>query len=387
MGPQGQDTPKVLLEIGGQTLLEHHLRACRAAGLGDVQAVVHHLGEAVAAAGVPCAWERAPMGSGGCLRSLRLAPEVRDVVVLLGDVLIDMDLGRLLAEHRALGADATVVVHPNDHPEDSDLVSLDGRRILRIHRKPHPAGLEIANRAVAGAFVLRRALIEAIPGDAPLDLVQDLIPAEGRQVAAHNTCAYLKDAGTPSRLARVRRDWGAGRVQAARQPRPAALLDRDGTLNRLVGHLRSREQLELLEGAARAVARLNQAGVLAIVITNQPVLARGECSPEELRAIHGRLEWLLGREGAWLDGIYRCPHHPEAGWPGEVPALKIHCGCRKPATGLVEQAARELPVDLSRSAVFGDSERDAGLAGALGLPFFQVGPAPLLHQVERWLGG
>ena len=113
---------------------------------------------------------------------------------------------------------------------------------------------------------------------------------------------------------------------------------------------------------AQAVRKINELGWLAVVVTNQPVIARGEVTEEQLEAIHCKMETLLGREGAWLDAIYYCPHHPDKGFPGERPELKIHCSCRKPAPGMLLDAAQRFNIDLSRSWMVGDGKNDV-LAG------------------------
>lgn len=140
--------------------------------------------------------------------------------------------------------------------------------------------------------------------------------------------------------------------------RKAVFLDRDGTVNKWVGFLTDINDVELLSGAAEAIRRMNFAGYLTIVVTNQPVIARGEVTIEELDAIHGRLEGLLEQEGARLDAIYYCPHHPDGGFPGEIPELKVECDCRKPGTGLVMRAVEKFGIDLSESWFVGDSWRD-----------------------------
>jgi len=141
-------------------------------------------------------------------------------------------------------------------------------------------------------------------------------------------------------------------------------LDRDGTLNRHVGFLRDADALELLPGVAEAVKAIHAAGYLAIVATNQPVIARGEVTVSQLRQIHNKLETLLGLAGTYVDAIYYCPHHPHKGYAGEIPEFKTDCACRKPKPGMLLQAAEELHIDLSRSWMVGDSERDiqAGIA-------------------------
>jgi D-glycero-D-manno-heptose 1,7-bisphosphate phosphatase len=141
----------------------------------------------------------------------------------------------------------------------------------------------------------------------------------------------------------------------------AVFLDRDGTLNREIEvALRTPEQLELLDGAAEAAARLARAGFALVVVTNQSAVARGECTLDELRRVHAELARRLAAAGAPLAGIYLCPHHPELG----APPYRRACACRKPEAGLLRRAARELGLDPARSWVVGDALRDlrAGLS-------------------------
>jgi histidinol-phosphate phosphatase family protein len=132
-------------------------------------------------------------------------------------------------------------------------------------------------------------------------------------------------------------------------------LDRDGTLNHDEGYMSDPDRLVLLPGAAEAVAALNAAGVKAVVVTNQSGVGRGLVTREALARVHERLVALLAREGARLDGIYSCLHRPEEG-----------CSCRKPATALALQAARDLGVDAAHSAMIGDKPVDIELGRRLG---------------------
>ena len=170
--------------------------------------------------------------------------------------------------------------------------------------------------------------------------------------------------GTPERYAAVCEDVRSGHAAARnlRRKQKTVFLDRDGTINRYVGFLRNIDEFELLPGVAQAVRKINELGWLAVVVTNQPVIARGEVTEEQLEAIHCKMETLLGREGAWLDAIYYCPHHPDKGFPGERPELKIHCSCRKPAPGMLLDAAQRFNIDLSCSWMVGDGKNDV-LAG------------------------
>jgi histidinol-phosphate phosphatase family protein len=153
-------------------------------------------------------------------------------------------------------------------------------------------------------------------------------------------------------------------TRASGDCRPAAFLDRDGTLTVERGYVIDPNDLELERGAAEAVARLNAEGVLTVVVSNQSGVARGLMTEEDLAAVHGRLVQLLGRGGAALDGAYYAPNLPGAA----VPALGRDFGWRKPGTGMVETAVRDLDIDLSRSAVFGDQRTDIELARRLGIP-------------------
>lgn len=171
---------------------------------------------------------------------------------------------------------------------------------------------------------------------------------------------YVKDMGTPERYYSVCKDCKEGRISAKnlKNKQKAIFLDRDGTINKYVGFLRNIDEFELMDGAAEAIRKINESDYLAIVVTNQPVIAHGEASFEELEEIHNKMEILLGKEGAYLDAIYYCPHHPHKGYGGERPELKIDCDCQKPKPGMLLKAAVDFNIDLSQSWIVGDGEND-----------------------------
>jgi histidinol-phosphate phosphatase family protein len=248
----------------------------------------------------------------------------------------------------------------------------DGR-ITAFHPYPHPPGAWLQNLVNAAFYAVDRAALEAWrDSPVPSDFAKDLFPAmvaAGVHLQGYRSYEYIKDLGTPSRLDRVERHLRSGVVARARRraPQAAVFVDRDGTLNVLRDYVRRAEELELLPGAAEGVRRLNEREFRVVLVTNQPVLARGECTPEELHRIHARLETELGQGGAWLDGLYVCPHHPHGGFPGEVASLKIDCDCRKPKTGLIDRACAELNIDRARSWMIGDSTGDILAAQRAGL--------------------
>lgn len=409
LGPLAAQVPKCLLPVGGRTVLDHQLRALAPVDPSHTIVAAGHLAEQVrdhvAGRGVDVHVEAVPRGSGGAVRDAIGAIGARrprsgdEVVVLLGDVLTNADLRALVAAHRAASADATVLVHPNDHPYDSDLVECDADgRIVALHPKPHPAGIDRQNLVIAGAYVLAPHVVDGIDAERPSDLSQDVIGglvASGAHVLAHRSCAYVKDMGTPSRYARVEEDWRNGTV-AARAPgvaRPGVILDRDGTIVHRAGLVTDPDQIVVPDEVARAIAACNRAGLLVAVATNQSVLARGLLDGDGLRRVHARVETRLGEHGAWIDGWFVCPHHPDAGYPGEVAALKVACTCRKPATGLLEQAMRELPFDRDRTIFLGDASTDveAGRRAGLATRLVDVGPdprrdaVPTAVAVRAWL--
>lgn len=376
------DLPKPMVPVLGKPLLQHQLELCREHGFTDIVLLLHYRSDIVmdhfgdgAALGLRLGYEieAAPRGTAGALRDAlpRLASRF---MVLYGDTFLDVDLSALWRAHATHGADATLFLHPNDHPHDSDLVARDSDGFVRdIFPYPHPAGRVLPNLVNAALYVMRRdGLAGLIAPEGPSDIAKHLFPsmlASGRRLYGHVTPEYIKDVGTPQRLDKVEGDINGGVVErlSARAPRSAVFLDRDGTINREVEHLRDPDQLELLDGAADAIRRINRSGRLAVVVTNQPVLARGEVTEAGLNAIHARLDSLLGEGGAYLDRLYVCPHHPERGFAGEVTALKIECTCRKPGTGLIDRASQELNIGRAESWFVGDSSADIEAGRRAGL--------------------
>lgn len=384
--------PKPMVPLDGKPLVEHQVALCARHGFRRILLLVHHEHEVIRAHfgdgaryGVTIDYqvEDTPRGTAGAL-SDALPRLTETFLVLYGDTYLDVNLRRLWDAHARRGAQATLFVHPNDHPHDSDLVELDADGfVTALHPYPHRDDRYLRNLVSAALYVVQRPVIEAVPaGEGPSDIVRQTFPAmlqAGQRLFGYVSPEYIKDIGTPERLDRVARDIRGGVPErlSGRQLRSAVFLDRDGTLNKEVDHLRTPEQVDLLDGAAGALRRLNQAGHLAVVITNQPVIARGELPLAGLAPIHARLEHLLGLGGAYLDAIYACPHHPDAGFPGEIPELKVPCDCRKPGTGSIDAACRDLEIDRNTSWMVGDttSDMEAGRRAGLRTVLVRTGHA------------
>jgi histidinol-phosphate phosphatase family protein len=367
------DLPKPMVPVMGKPVLQHQIELCKKQGFTDIALLVQHRHEKISdyfgngsAFGVNLIYaiEVEPRGTSGALRDA--LPMLADRFLLLyGDTFMDVDLRKFWSAHATSGAVGSLFLHPNDHPQDSDIVDIDeSGSILAILPSPHPKGREVRNLVNAALYVLDRCGLEDVtPAVGKADIAKHMFPLMlnlGRRLHGYISPEYIKDMGTPDRLDKVERDFLVGLPErlSGRHLRCAVFLDRDGTINREVNHLKSPDQLELLPGSAAAIRRLNRSGTLAVVITNQPVVARGDVSFEELNRVHARLEAQLGASGAFIDGLYFCPHHPDKGFPGEVPELKGPCKCRKPEPGLLDQACRELDVGRQNSWMVGDTTSD-----------------------------
>ncbi len=367
------DLPKPMVPVLGKPVIQHQIELCRKHGFTRIALLVLHRHEKIAdyfgdgssfGVSLTYAIEKEPRGTAGALRDA--LPVLADqFIVLYGDTFVDVDLSRIWKEHSASGAAGTLLLHPNDHPQDSDLVDLDALGNVRtILAYPHQPGRDVRNLVNAALYVLELAGLEDVtPMDGKADIAKDMFPRMlelGRRLHGYVTPEYIKDMGTPERLDKVERDVIVGLPErlSTRHLRSAVFLDRDGTLIKEVNHLASPDQVELLPGASAAVRCLNRAGTLAVVVTNQPVIARGDITFEGLTSIHARFESRLGAEGAFVDGLYFCPHHPDRGFSGEVPELKGPCICRKPEPGLIDQACRHLNIDRRNSWMIGDATSD-----------------------------
>lgn len=384
--------PKPMVPVAGKPILAWQIERLREQGIGDIVLVVGCLGEKIRAYfrdgsdfGVRIRYvrEEQPLGTAGALALL--APMLTDETFFLvfGDILFDVDLARMAAFHRAKGAEATLFVHPNSHPFDSDLVVCgESGLVTGFDFKSNVRDYWYGNCVNAGLYLLNAGVCGRVPEAVKTDLERDLLAgmiAGDAAVYAYRSPEYVRDVGTVERLTAAERDLAEGlpqRRNLARSQR-AIFLDRDGTLNRENGLIYREDQFELESCAAEAVRAVNASGYLAIVITNQPVVARGLCAIEDVENIHRKMQTLLGREGAYLDDIRFCPHHPDRGYPGENPAYKIPCRCRKPDIGLIERCVRRYNIDPALSWMVGDTTRDiqTGKNAGMGTALVMTGAA------------
>lgn len=379
LGELTREIPKPMIPLLGKPLLEYHIEWLKKYGITDIWMTVNHLKEPIISHfgnghkwGVSIQYyeETEPLGTVGGIKALE-KELTDDFLVIYGDVVVNMHLGYLVDFHRAQKSDATLVLHPNDHPYDSDLVEMNQeKRITKFHPKPHEPGKYYRNLVNAGVYILSPKVVAEIPQNAKADFGKDIFPSlvEKLHITGYNTSEYLKDMGTPDRLEKVSAALKSGKVERSsfEHRQKAIFLDRDGVINDDTEFIHRPEDFKLYDYTIRAIHKINQSDYLALVATNQSVVARNLCTEAELRIIHNKMETDLGAGHAWLDEIYYCPHHPDKGFPEENEAYKIDCECRKPKPGMLLQGAREFHLDLARSYMVGDNERDIAAGKAAG---------------------
>ena len=392
------DIPKPMVSVEGIPVLEREIDNLRRQGFQNIIITVSHLGKTIMeyfgngdkispktgknfGVHIEYFFENQPLGNAGALFKIRdklLDSNDEDSFLLLNaDAVFDVDFSRMIRFHREKKAKVTLFTHPNSHPYDSGLVLTDERQAVtgwltkedvrpEFYKNRVNAGLHVISVSVLDDFLVRMSQ-NAIPQKVDLDRML-LKPLVGHGMYAYDSPEYVKDMGTPDRYEAVCNDFRNGIVLAKNLHRKqkAVFLDRDGTINKYVGFLRTPDQFELLPGVSQAIRHINESGYLCIVITNQPVIARGEVTYQQLQEIHNKMEMLLGLDGAYVDGVYFCPHHPEKGFVGEVVELKRECECRKPKSGMLIRAAADFNIDLCQSYMIGDSRVDIEAGKAAG---------------------
>lgn len=383
------EIPKPMVIIDGIPLLERQIRLAESYGIKDIflltgykyEVIFNHFGNGNSF-GVKITYlqEPFPLGTAG---SLKLAEYLLDrderFLVFYGDLALDIDIQRFIDfDQNNSNSLGTLMVHPNNHPLDSDLVETDEYgKVIGFLTKPHSPDILFQNLANAAVYILSPRIFDFIPYQKSCDLAGYVFPEllrKGESLYAYNTPEYLKDMGTPGRLEKVNQDFRERKPKKwnLSSKRRAIFLDRDGVLNENLDPPNP-EHYAILPKVSEAIEKINRAGFLAILVTNQPAIAKGMITKLDLQITHKKLETYLGRDGAYLDAIYFCPHHPEKGFEGEIPELKISCKCRKPEPGMLLEAGKKFSIDFENSWLIGDSERDLIAGKKVGCKTILIG--------------
>ena len=340
------DIPKPMIKIDGIPILEREIDCLVQQGFDDIIITVSHLGHIIMdyfgdgsgtspvtgkpfGAHIEYYNEVQPLGNAGAL--FKIKDKLSDTFLLLNaDAAFDIDFHRLIQAHYDKGGLVTLFTHSNSHPYDSGLLITDDNGcVIQWLTKEDQRPEWYANCVNAGLHVLDKKVLDMDIHSDKVDLDRQILkPMAGSgQLYIYQSSEYVEDMGTPARYEKVCKAYQTGIVQARNlhKKQKAIFLDRDGTINKYVGYLTEPEEFELLPGVAEAIRKINNSGYLAIIVTNQPGIAQGRLTVHTLHVIHNKMETLLGQEGVFINKLYYCPHHPDKGFEGEIPELKIPC--------------------------------------------------------------
>ncbi len=383
--------PKPMLEMNGKPMILWQIEAVKRYGIEEIYIIIGHLGEAIRGYfcdgsdfGVSISYieEEEPLGSAGSLYYLKEFCHNSTILFLFADVMFDIDINRFLSFHDSRNALVSLLAHPNDHPYDSDLIICDDDNVVvGFDYKGDERNYWYDNLVNSGIYAFSSEILKELISPSKMDLEKDFISKfipSGR-VYMYKSSEYVKDAGTVERFLKVQSDQANGKCEKLNLSRKqkCIFLDRDGTINKYRGLLFDINQFELEDNTIEAIKLINSSEYLAIIVTNQPVVARGLCSLQDVQTIHKKMSTLLGREGAYLDDVVFCPHHPDKGFDGENIEYKVECDCRKPNIGMISSMENKYNINLADSFMIGDTTSDimTGINAGLRTVLLKTGEA------------
>jgi D,D-heptose 1,7-bisphosphate phosphatase len=370
------NTPKLLIKFKNYTLLENIINQCKKYNLNNFYLFLGFGNERIVKflkkkkIKVNYFIDKNPLGTGGALKKIENRKE--DSLIIMGDLLFNINLERFIKFHKSKNADITLFTHPNSHPHDSDLISVNkNNKVINFFSKNRKKIIYTKNIATAGIYLMKTKLLKSLKKDSFQDLSKNLIKKlvkRNANVFAYQSREYIKDVGTPERYFEAKKDINLNipNKRNFNNKMPAFFIDRDGVINKERFNLYS-DPCNFFPRTVEAIKKINEMNYLCIIITNQPAIAKGFVTEKFVNFTHDKMETLMGYKGAYIDGIFYCPHYPKKGFKGEIKKYKVNCSCRKPKIGLIKKAIEEFNIDLKKSYFIGNSLIDYKTAIKAGI--------------------
>ena len=378
------DIPKAMIPILGKPVLEYEIEFLKHHGVNEIIIITGYLHSVIenyfkdgSSFGVKISYyqEMSPLGTGGALFNIEFK---EDFLLCAGDLIFNFSLDKMIDFHKSKNALATIFSHPSRHPFDSTLIKSNSESQVVDFFCINDSIDSFENNCSAGIYIISPKLLDLkrnkFQGD-KCDLDKDILYESlfTNRIYAYKSIDFVWDTGTPERIIKAEQYLSSVDLFSVgnSKKKRAVFLDRDGTINTYKGYITNKNDVELIDKSAEAIDLIHSLGYLVILVTNQPVVARGDCSIEELTEINERVQYLLGEHNSYLDDIYFCPHHPEQGFENEDKKFKVDCSCRKPKPGMIFKAAEKYNIDLTESYMVGDSKTDVYCAVNAGcMPVF-----------------
>ena len=403
-----QGLPKSLLVIDEKPLIDYQLKEISKTKINKIHFLLGHKSERIIEYLNNSHWQKhfsisfsiesEPKGTGGALVNAEGALE-NEFLLICGDLMIDSVIKSFLENSEYF---QNVILHrATEHIFDSNLLMLDfDNKVTDVLIKPHTNGLYLRNRAFTGVYKLSRHFVDYLKqtyGNSKFDLdsegIKYVLP-DKHVFYSISSPGFIRDIGTKDRFNEVTKMYKSGGFRARSK---AVFLDRDGVVNLDDGYINHPDKIILSHGLIPFIKQVKELGFKVFVVTNQPILARGEIEFSELEIIHAKIDTILADHDTYIDEYFVCPHHPDKGFEGEITSLKIICSCRKPKPGMLIQAIEKYSVVIDESFMVGDREVDFLAARAIGLKYAHLSEGqvnlslPIFHSfdeiLQEFIGG
>ena len=376
-----KSTPKPFLKLNKKSIIERqldHLKSFKKIYLLSNNKI-KKFNNRILRKNISIIEETKPLGNAGCLKNLINFKSIKDdILIISGDLVFNIDIKKFYYFHKKNKSDVSFLVHPNDHIVDSDVIELNKiNQLVKFHKKPHRKK-NIGNLCLSGIMIIKKKILKFIKKDKFQDFSKDILPKlirEEIKIYGYNTREYVKDAGTPDRINKIKKDLeNIKYIKGSFKTKiPAIFLDRDGVLNKEYQNKHYQNPLKVIDGTFEAIKKINEKGFLSVIVTNQSAVAKGIVTIDKVEKDHKKLEYLFSQNGCYFDRIYYCPYYPLAGFKGEVKKFKKKSNMRKPNNGMFLKAIKDLNIDIKKSYMIGDRITDYLAAKKTGIKFLIVG--------------